>query len=235
MSEQATPNTPNALNARACEVFKLAKRSLINIADTRPEALLHSHSVMSWLHWFYSVWKLVKLTASFANAPGLGQRLLDIRAKIEVEACPYATLDWIHLFPRISAGDSERLILFFSTLNHAYASALMIGPPLAGEPCAAFGLAMADFEDLFLKGMITEDKFDWCQRKLVRTEIDFNMECIALVQVPIPGQPAPPCLELGKLTKVVLSQCLHMLKTLSAVVVPHVITALDFHLGETAQ
>ncbi|KAI9440296.1 hypothetical protein BJY52DRAFT_1195339 [Lactarius psammicola] len=148
---------------------------------------------MSWLHRFYGVWKLVELMASFANAPGLGQRLLDICAKIEAEARPYAMLDWIHLFPRISAGDSECLILFFSTLNHAYAGALIISPPLAGEPCAAFGLAMADFEDLFSKGMITEDKFNWCRRKLVCTKIDFNMERIALAW-PITAQLvlAPP-------------------------------------------
>ncbi|KAI9431219.1 hypothetical protein BJY52DRAFT_1199788 [Lactarius psammicola] len=233
MSEQAASDTPDAVNMRAREVFELAKRSLINIVDTRPASLLRSRTVTSWLHRFYGVWKLVELTASFANAPGLGHRLLDIRAEIEAEARPYVTLDWIQLFPRISAGDSERLILFFSTLNHAYADALMIGPLLAGEPCAAFGLAMADFEDLYSREMITEDKFDWCRRKLVRTEIDFNMKHIALARVPVPGQPAPPCL--GKPTKVVLSQCLHMLKTLSAVVVPLVITALDFHSAETAQ
>ncbi|KAI9457126.1 hypothetical protein BJY52DRAFT_1187550 [Lactarius psammicola] len=235
MSEQAASDTPDAMNMHACEVFELAKRSLINIADTRPAAPLRSRTVMSWLHRFYGVWKLVELTASFANAPGLSQRLLDICAEIEAEARPYATLDWIHLFPRISAGNSEHLILFFSTLNHSYASALMIGPPLAGEPCTAFGLAMADFEDLYSKEMITEDKFNWCQRKLMHTKLDFNMEHFVLARIPVPGQPAPPCLELGKPTEVVLLQCLCMLKTLSAVVVPLVITAHDFHSAEATQ
>ncbi|KAI9429086.1 hypothetical protein BJY52DRAFT_1200676 [Lactarius psammicola] len=50
---------------------------------------------------------------------------------------------------------------------------------------------MADFEDLYSREMITENEFDWCRRKLVRTELDFNMERIALCAGPVPGQPAP--------------------------------------------
>ncbi|KAI9448962.1 hypothetical protein BJY52DRAFT_1193007 [Lactarius psammicola] len=72
MSKQAASNTPDAVNMRVREVFELAKRSLINIADTQPAAPIRSRTVTSWLHWFYGVWKLVELTASFANAPGLG-------------------------------------------------------------------------------------------------------------------------------------------------------------------
>ncbi|KAI9459840.1 hypothetical protein BJY52DRAFT_1186156 [Lactarius psammicola] len=156
MSEQAASDTPDAVNMRAREPYcDILAPSVLWCMGKRP---------LSVLLFFCPErpQKLVELTASFANAPGLGHRLLDICAEIEAEARPYATLDWIQLFPRISAGDSKRLILFFSTLNHAYAGALMIGPPLAGEPCAAFGLTMADFEDLYSREMITKDEFDWC-------------------------------------------------------------------------
>ncbi|KAH9037341.1 hypothetical protein EDB84DRAFT_1437471 [Lactarius hengduanensis] len=151
---------------------------LLLFVPTRADCPRRTSAVADWLRRFYVIWSSVQLMVRLSRSV-MGPEIARVLSEVKEWAEPYATVDWVRLFPEIAGGLCDRLTLHAGVVSRAQTRVInifMLGRMFGNDVPDAYALARQDFIEFYRTAVITLEELDWHVFRLESERQDAALE-----------------------------------------------------------